>query len=53
MSNEEFRERIKAICGARPPEEKLCVRTPEDEGYHPPAVKARQRVLRSGKDVES
>ncbi len=33
MSNEEFRDRIKAICGPAPVTEKPIVRQPSDRGY--------------------
>jgi len=36
MSNEEFKDRIKAICGPAPKADRPCVRKPTDRGYHPP-----------------
>jgi hypothetical protein len=37
MSNAEFKDRIRAICGPAPKAERPCVRTPEDRGYYPPS----------------
>lgn len=35
MSNEEFRDHIKAICGPAPVADKPCVRVPTNRGYYP------------------
>ncbi len=40
MSNEEFRDRIKAIVGPGPPKaDRPCVRKPTDRGYYPEIFK--------------
>jgi hypothetical protein len=36
FTTNEFKERIKAICGVRPLEDQPTIRTPTDHGYYPP-----------------
>ena len=60
MSNEEFRDRIKAICGPNDPNDNYAmyeadreakcrarsvIRTPSDRGYHPPSRKRRSIII--------
>jgi hypothetical protein len=42
FTTEEFKEHIRRIVGAPPPQKKPGVRTEEDEGFYPPPRKAKQ-----------
>lgn len=54
MSNEEFRERIKAIVGPALKADKPCVRKPTDRGYYPPAMmaEATKRAIAKGRPLD-